>query len=177
MFFSPSAFFLTFYPAYNNAEEIAKLNELKGSLKTSFEQAFGEDALKMYYTGKIKQPVYTAEDLIEYKFDGTQKSDTKDFNPHFPHAELADDLGIKFIQLHRILQPYFMAAAMHKDTGNSLYADLADDLFTDFTSTALQQDQNLTEAQFKTVKTEIARAVNTMIEHTLPPQYRPPIVA
>ena len=176
MFFAPNTFNYPFQPTCPKAQEVAELNKLKGTLKQSFEQAFGSDAFKNYYLGQIKVQKYDENDRPVTKGE-IPWLESRAFNPHFRHETLADDLGLNFLPLHPILQEYFMAVAMQQDTNNPLYANIADDLFTDFKNAARQQNPNLTTAELDRVKAEIAWTADVMIEHTLPPQLRAPEAA
>lgn len=177
MLFDPYSFVKNFsWPPKEKSYE-DKLNTLKGTLKESFEHAFGEEALLNYYLGNTKVQKHDENDFALRK--GKKPwLESKAFNPHFPHEELADLLQVKFIELHATLRNYFMAVAVHKQTGHALYADLAEDFFIDFEVAAHQNRlpdcRRISQRKFKEVRTEIARTVDVMIEHTLPPQYRLP---
>lgn len=177
MLFDP-AHFARYIPVHSDEYKYARnLNALKGRLKKNFAEAFGKEALENYYTGKTRVQKYNAEDKAQEKM-GKPWLLSKPFNPHFPHEEFAELLGVKFVNLHGTLQSYFMAVAMHEHTGNTLYSDLAEDLFTDFEVAAHQNRlpgvKRISQRKFKEVRTEIARSVDVMIEHTLPPRYRLP---
>ena len=152
---------------------VETLNELKTTLKEDFEQEFGPNALTMYYLGKIKRPVYDEDDKIVRKSDGTKKLATKDFGMHFPHEILADELGINFLKMHTtILQPYFMAVAMHEFTGNNDYDMLARDLLDNVITTAKENIRegypDLTEMGLTRIVDAISFSVTMMIQHKKP---------
>jgi len=156
----------------NEQTEAEALNLIKGTLKQDFETAFGPDTLFKYYYGKVKKQKYDQNNKPMRKGDKPWL-ETKNFDPHFAHETLADKFGIKLGPLHiPILQPYFMAVALHKKTGNDLYRKFSEDMFEDFEVAAqasrLDGYDELTSENFNAIREAVDSTTDIMIERTSP---------
>ena len=137
-----------------------ELKALREGLITEFNAVFGNQALYNYYLGKKK--------VASTGKDGKPKKTYEDFNPHFEHEVLADDLNLRFMNLHPILQAYFMAYALDKTTTAKRYTELKQELKSEFSEQAklemLVKDAGLTEDQEQDVFDKLETVADRMIK-------------
>ena len=117
--------------------------------------------------GSIQLLSWKEESCLHWK-DGKPKKTYEDFNPHFEHEVLADDLNLRFMNLHPILQAYFMAYALDKTTTAKRYTELKQELKSEFSEQAklemLIKDAELTEDQEQDVFDQLETVANRMIK-------------
>jgi len=166
-------------------EHVTAMNEAKATLKQDFEREFGKEAFNQYYLGKVKVRVhsdynYGQEGVIPISAP-EPKIQRRDFKISFPHAEIADEFGVNFVQLHGSkFQPYFMAAALKQITHEPIYDELAGDLLDEVIEgiqnnirdgedpLTHQEYGPLTERQLGIIINALSDSINCMVEHRRP---------
>ena len=183
------------YDAYFGEGSKAKpdLNKLRDSLKSIFDHHFGEDALLKYYQGKVQVRKFDENDrpmnkniplkdenrnpvLDEEGNEIIEKKPwilTKKFALHYPHEVIADTLHLKLGKFHyKILEPYFMTLALEAWLEEPAYAALAEKLYEEFESTALEfvieGEEPPTKEQLRLVTKEACTMVREMFQYMMP---------